>query len=545
MKKIIIFLFSSAFLLTGCKDQLQEDVYGALSELTTPENINAATVGIYTAVENGGGIFHLNSFFPMVETGHRYSSYGFNNENLGNREFYRYIYNPNTPAINTTWSSLYRMVNRSNEVIEAAQVNIKDTTVANSLIAEAKFLRAWAYFTLTQMWGPVPLHVKPTSSSGDKNDVYLPRSPVADVYALIIEDLKYASYENASGKSRLTKTRKTEELGRVTSGSALALLGKVYLTMAGRPLNNPKGYTEAINVFSTLVSQRTTYGTNLLPKGSYADIFAVKNEMNAEVLFALRSFANSSVITSGSYLPAALAPPNSNVDTDLYGSVQNYGLRWDILRLFEPNDVRSKQGIGGSYPDLRTSSQITVNGIKMPDSLFYDTVKLQYARRSIPTTVIATPGYGIGYTKHRADVIRATVSVRSYNNDWIVLRFADVLLSYAEALNENNQTAAAIPFLNEVRLRANANPVPTSTDKTALRQIIREERMRELVGEFTSLFDIRRWGTLKENMDDYRAEQLSPSDKTLPVFNERFYLYPIPFGQIIANPLLAPQNPGW
>ena len=214
MKKIIIFLLACIILFGSCKDDLQEEVYGALSDLNSVENINAATVGIYQAVENGGGIFHTNAFFPMVETGHRYSSYGSNNENLGNRDFYKYIYNPNTTALNTTWASLYRMVNRANEVIEAAQ-NIKDTTVANPLIAEARFLRGWAYFTLTQFWGPVPLHLKTTSSSSDKSNVYLPRSSVADVYAQIVDDLKYASTIHANGKSRLVRTRPTNELGRV------------------------------------------------------------------------------------------------------------------------------------------------------------------------------------------------------------------------------------------------------------------------------------------------------------------------------------------
>ena len=189
---------------------------------------------------------------------------------------------------------------------------------------------------------------------------------------------------------------------------------------------------------------------------------------------------------------------------------------------------------------------ITVNGALVRDSVVYDTVQLRYARKSLPATFLTTTaGYGIGFTKHKADVARATGNVRSYNNDWIVLRFADVLLSYAEALNETGQTGAAIPFLNEVRARANASFIPTTTTQIDLRKILREERTRELVGEFTSVFDMRRWGTLKENMDDYTTTQLANPDKIVPVFNEKFYLYPVPFEQIIANPLLSPQNTGW
>ena len=548
MKRLFIAIAIGFTLLTGCKKDLVETPYGVFGELTTPANIDAATVGIYQAVENGGGIFQTNFFFPMVETGHRYSSYGSNGENIGNREFYRYIYTANTPAITNTWAALYRMVNRSNEVIEAAQANLKDSAVAVPLIAEARFLRGWAYFVLTQLYGPVPLHLKATATSTDQASIYLSRSPIDKVYEQIVADMEYAAGTYGNGTSRLPRTRPVAQLGRVTAGTALGMLGKVYLTMAGKPLNNTSAYTSAVNTLFSLISQKASYGTGLLPKGSFQQIFTVANEMNGEILFALRSYANATNIVSGSYFANVMAPIASSVDADMYTQTPNYGLRWDILRLFEPGDVRSKAGVGGAYPDMRSTSIITVNGAQVRDSLVYDTLtQFRYVRKSLPSSS-PTPGtsrYGLGYTKYTADVGRATTNPRTYNNDWIILRYADVLLMYAEALNETGQTALAFAPLNEVRLRAGASAIAATTTQTVLRQIIRDERMRELVGEFTSVFDIRRWGTLKEEMDNYRADQLTVGDPTLPVFDPKFYLYPVPADQLIANPKLAPQNPGW
>lgn len=548
MKKVIITISVLSLFFTSCKKDLIETPYSQFSNLNTPALIDAAAVGIYGAVDNSTiSFFHQTALFPMVEVGHRYSSFGSGGEIIGNREFYRYIYNANTTAIAQTWQGLYLMVNRANEVIEAAQANIKDSAIAIPLIAEAKCLRGWAYFTLTQLYGPVPLQLKATASSSDRASIYLSRSPVKDVYAQIVEDLTYASGNYANGSltpSRLPRTRPTADLGRVTSGTAIGLLGKVYLTMAGLPLSDPNGYANAIATLAPLVTGRSSYGTGLL--SSYASVFRSLNEMNSEILFALRCFGNSNVgVLSCTYFPNTLGGLGMNIDGDA-GQSPMYGLRWDILRLFNPNDVRTRSGIGYAYADMRANSKIAATGLQ--DSLIYDTVtNFQYRRKTVPTQVVASaPGrYGLGYTKYIADQPRLLTSVRGYQNDWIVLRFSDVLLCYAEALNEAGQTAAAIPILNEVRTRANATPIALTTTQIPLRQIIRDERMRELVGEFTSVFDIRRWGTLKDEMDNMRSDQFTTADPTVPLFDPKFYLYPVPFSQLQANQNLLPQNPGW
>lgn len=550
MKKYIIIVIATIGVsFFSCKDSLDEEVFGAIGELNTVSKIEDATIGIYQALDQSQtATWQTACLFPMAEVGHQYSSYGSNAETKGNLPFYKYLVNPSeTSELNTTWINFYRAINRANVVIDVAQKNIKDTTVANPLIAEAKFMRAWSYFVLVQFWGDVPLITKPTLSFvGDKDNLFKTRTPIKEVYAQIVEDLKYGSDLQSNGRSRLPNTRLTTDKGRVTAATAFGMLGKVYLTMAGKPLNNAASYQDAIRTFKVLVDNRAAYGVNLLSGvGAYASIFSQQNEMNAEVLFALRSWANTSIITSGTDFSQFVSAIGSGIDSNIGAGTPAFGLRWDILRLFERNDVRTKEGIGGIFQMSSPDGFITLNGLQIRDSVVYDTLRRQYFRKSNRVTPL-TPnsGYGLGFVKHRADIGRINGSVRAFQNDYIILRYADVLLSYAEALNEAAQTSTAIPFLNLVRQRAGATLINVNTTQIQLREIIRQERKRELIGEFTTVFDMRRWGTLQEEMGGYRLDQLSNILSTVPIYNDKFYLYPIPFAQIATNPSLV-QNPGW
>ncbi len=561
----LIFFLIISFSI-GCKKNLEEKVFGTLPELTSVSELNAATVGIYKGVEQSIGT--QQALFPMAEVGSRYSSYN-GNEGGGNRDFYRYITTNRNPQFNQTWGDFYQMINRANEVIDAAPKLSKDTTVINPLIAEAKFLRGWSYFVLVQFFGDIPIHLKASSSIENVNDYSLPRRPVADVYAQIVEDLKYASVIFPGGKTRLPLIRPSNDLGRVTAATALGMLGKVYLTMAGKPLMDPNGYTNAVNTLKILVDQRGKYNTDLLPKGQYARIFAQTNEMNKEVLFAMRGFANATDNSLGCILVSQCSPVFSNVNAGVAPAANispQYGLRSDIVNLFQTNpgatyperlgDTRLRDGIGYLYSDQRPASLNATTGVR--DSIVYNLITKTYvvyrAGQNVlipPATTLPAPVYGgnisaggITYSKWRAETQYFGNAVRGFNNDWILLRFADVLLCYAEALNETGQSTLALPFLNEVRARANAR-LTTTTVQDELRTVIREERTRELIGEFTTVFDMRRWGSVKAEMDALIPDQFGPGfSSPFPVYAPKFDLYPIPLAQISINTKLT-QNPGW
>lgn len=534
MKKIFLYFLFAVCLGAGACKKLDEQPYSVLSAWTKPSDIESAIVGIYQAFFVNGWEQTL-TFLTMQEVGHQYSSYGSFGDGYKNDPYYTYQLTNQENSILQNWQMLYVMINRANEIIDGVPKVISNPEEANVYISEAKCLRGWAYFMLTQFWGKVPLHIHPTQSLADPSQIFKGNASIESIYELIESDLQFAA-------DYLPKVRPTGLLGRVTRASALGLLGKVYLTMAGHPLNKTDGYQKSVNTLSQLVElvRKDSIPATLLK--NYADIFSVNNEMNREILFAFRGSANTSSQANGTIWPwlwvsYGMCPAsNGNFQAHMYG------LRWDIMRLFEKEDIRLRDGIGGYYDNLADPA---FNGAA--DTVYYDTLALFcYRFKSDPGKTVGGANIGLGYTKWRST--REWVGYSGgYQKDFIVLRYADVLLCLAEALNETGRTQDALEYVNKIRDRVGASEIPNVqyplTDQISLRQAIRDERRRELVGEGTTIMDIRRWGTLQDEMSTFRQNQFTPG-RLLPVYKPKFELYPIPFAEITGNPLLV-QNTGW
>lgn len=536
-RNLIWILLLAAWMGQGCR-KLNEETYSVLSSYSNETEVNAAVTGVYQT-------FFLSypqtqGLISMLESGNRYSTFGSFGDTYWNTPYYDYVVTPQEATLADNWKMFYKMINNANEVIEAVPGVIADQEKADGYVAEARFLRGWAYFMLTQLWGEVPLHLHATKSLADRPEIYKPRSPIADVYKAVEEDLLYAA-------DKLPATRPTAQLGRATSAAAMGLLGKVYLTMAGKPLNQANGYQKAADILNTLVQQAQNGTVNAGLLANYGDIFSTRNEMNKEVLFAFRGSANSSSQSNGTIFPWIMGSHGCYPTGSGQFQPQMYGLRWDILHLFENTgtDTRLRDGIGGRYPSL---SDPQVNGVA--DTVYYDTTLFVYRLKSNPAFMVGFPGIvkiGLGYTKWKSQD-GYIGSPSGFQKDWIVLRYADVLLCLAEALNELDQPGTALNLVNQVRQRAGASACPNvqypGTDKMAVRALIRDERTRELIGEGTTIPDIRRWGTLEEEMNAMRADQFFVG-RVKPTYNARFQLYPVPFAEIATNSQLLPQNPGW
>jgi len=536
-RNLIWILLLAAWMVQGCR-KLNEETYSVLSSYSNETEVNAAVTGVYQT-------FFLNypqtqGLVSMLESGNRYSTFGSFGDTYWNTPYYDYVVTPQEATLADNWKMFYKMINNANEVIEAVPGVVADQAKAEGYIAEARFLRGWAYFMLTQLWGEVPLHLQATKSLSDRSAIYKPRAPIADIYKAVEEDLLYAV-------GKLPPTRATAQLGRATRAAAMGLLGKVYLTMAGKPLSQAAAYQKAADILNTLVQQAQNGTVNAGLLTTYGDIFSTRNEMNKEVLFAFRGSANSSSQSNGTIFPWIMGSHGCYPTGSGQFQPQMYGLRWDILRLFENTgaDTRLRDGIGGRYPSL---SDPQVNGVA--DTVYYDTTLFVYRLKSNPAFMVGFPGIvkiGLGYTKWKSQD-GYIGSPSGFQKDWIVLRYADVLLCLAEALNELDQPGTALNLVNQVRQRAGASACPNvqypGTDKIAVRALIRDERTRELIGEGTTIPDIRRWGTLEEEMNAMRADQFFVG-RVKPAYNARFQLYPVPFAEIATNSQLLPQNPGW
>ena len=278
----------------------------------------------------------------------------------------------------------------------------------------------------------------------------------------------------------------TDKVGKATKGAAQSLLGKVLVTN--------KQFTEAIPVLKEVINSPVY---SLL--SSYADVFSVKKN-NAETIFSVQYLGNSGY-GEGSQFSIAFAPFGSGEEITSGGqpASANEGTL-DLYNAFESGDLRKNVAI----------VQFPVTGV-------------YYTRKYLDKPMAGNEG----------------------GNNWIVMRYADVLLLYAEALNETGATEAAIDPLNEVRDRADI-PLLSGMDQNSLRTAIQQERRVELCFEGHRWFDLLRTETMLSTMAAYKEKYLVTGGYQVGSYEvtPNKVLFPIPFNEISLNPKLV-QNDGY
>lgn len=385
-------------------------------------------------------------------------------------------------VIKSTWQDYYSAIYRANTILaKIEEAEIEAVPNKERYIGEARFLRALAYFDLVRIFGAVPAVTTPVSIEGSYR---VPREPVENVYEMIIIP------DFIAAESALPAKCSGDEVGRATSGAAKSLLGRVYLT---------KG--DFLNAESKL-KEVTTMGYQLL--ANYEDLFDyTKSEHHSEYIFDIEY---QSGIGEGSTFTTAFFPNFSEMNEffNITGAGQEYNNpTQELISLFVPGDTRKEVTVGvpGGFYDA--------------DSVFH----------ALPTSTNQT------YTKKYFD--SSPVRADSKAN-WKVIRYADVLLMYAEALNENGKPQQAIPFLNQVRTRAGLEGYPNTMSQTETRDAIVLERRLELSFEGVRWFDLVRTGKAYEVMKD---KGMAPYMTVFPI--------PLSQVQIINDPTIFPQNPGY
>lgn len=379
----------------------------------------------------------------------------------------------------------YSGIAKANAVLVRIDKAAINDALKKNLKGQAEFLRAFYYFELVQYYGDVPLHLTEVT---EVSQAGLARTPKADVYKQIIAD--------ATDAAALLPVAQTTK-GMVTKGSAKTLLGYVYMTL--------KQYPEA----EAALKEVTTLGYSLLP--DYASIFDPANKNNAESIFEVQYLQGTFGLSSNFAYQFAPAVSDTKSITGITGNNQNFG-GWnipssDLIAAYEPNDKRKAASIADGYTDNSGNfvAQPFVKKYLHPHAVFNNT-----------------------------------------NNNWPVYRYADVLLLLAEALNEQNKSAEALPHLNLVRNRAGL-PNVSNTNQAALRDIILKERRVELAFENHRWLDLVRTGKAIEVMTAYGAKmKLQYSylgSETYNVTADKF-IFPIPFDELAINKLLI-QNPGY
>jgi len=408
-------------------------------------------------------------------------------------EHYNFNFTSGNYAIDLLWRENYKGINFSNQVIEGlGKMNSTaiDDASKNQFLAEAKFLRAYYHFKLLNNFSKVIIRDKvPTSEA----DLSKPFSSRAEVYDFILKDLK-----EAEPNLPLRSARPATELGRVTKGAAEAYLGKVYLYRAGEDKNNAY-YTESAGWLQKVILSAEY---SLDPK--FVDMFNGVTKNSVESVFELQQTADAS---SGAYYRSYLSDWVAASELGGYGEI--YGTPRLLNEMTKEGkiasgkyDARVYQTLYFNDPYFNNPADPQIYGSTY-NALFGATAKTIAFRKWIP----ATP-----------DRIGLSNAI-----NFPLMRYADVLLMYAEVLNAQNN-AEASKYINLVRKRAGLPDAPSGDQQTVFNQIV-HERVMEFTLEGSRFYDLRRWGLLSQNMQA-AGRSFSP-DKAF---------YPTPLKEVTNNP---------
>lgn len=406
-----------------------------------------------------------------------------------------YTFDPTLWSINDLWTNAYITINKANIVLDRVPPIVMDVAERNRVLGEAHYLRALMYFQLVRMFGDVPLMEHEAKSVADAQ---IPRTPAAQVYALIVSDLQTAMND-------LPPSYTGADLGRATSGAATSLLAKVYL--------NQKDYNNAAK-YAGQVMASGQYSLN----ARWLDNFKISLEyVNPESIFEINYGAPEQTPGVVGSVQTLFTLPSGFPGGDAYGLIQ---VNPDLIALYSANDQR---GNGATY---MTSPYVTALG---------DT-----ATWGVPN--------GAAFHKWIDETNSKDMTARSWQqmpNNWIIQRYADVVLIYAEAVNSggtptNGSSEAA---LNQVRARAGI-PTVSGLASAALTDSIRVERRREFAFEGQRWFDLSRWGILDATIQAKTQQMQTLFPGETGVHGAPSNLFPIPDGQINSNSQLT-QNAGW
>lgn len=423
---------------------------------------------------------------------------------------------PDNNIMNDVWNGLYNTINRANIVIENA-VNVEDEPeLRDRLVGEAKFLRAWAYYELVTLWGPVPIY----TDLIDTPEQFQPRVPEEDVYALIISDLEEAA-------EALPETYSDADRGRATWGAAKALLGRAF--MQQHDFESAKTHLGDV-IDSNLYSLTDNYFDN----------FMEETEFNEESIFEVVFIDKGDDGFNWGYTGDGANDAQSTARAQEYNPVawRNMIPSDKYLNNFEHTEA------GATKTDPRLEMSVYQTGDTFNDGEEVMTEDMQNGNYSM----LHGEEIAIGWRKYTLLYKLGFEEAQNVfrGNNHRLIRYAEVLINMAECENETGNTPQALIYLNQVRNRPDVDmpEYPTAQypagSQSDVAEIIMHEKMAELGSEGLRNRDILRWREL-----GYFNQEPLPYFE--PGTDE---LLPIPSSEIDNNPELesagiSAQNPGY
>lgn len=518
MKKIIYSaIIVLSFVELSCKKFLDETNPNNItlgSYFKTENDFNLAVNGAYNQLR---GLYNNKSAWTMGEMRSDNTHYDYKSSDQAVATVNRYAvadflddkYNNQTPA---KWNAGFNTISAANVIID----HIDDITLPeasrNSILGQVKFIRALVYFDLVRYYGGLPIYQHAPLT---REETYIPRSSVQDVYNLIIAD--------ATDAANMLTTATFPQTGRATKGAALTLLGDVYI--------NLKRYDLAEQALKPVMAMGYSLFQN------YGDAFQLNNKNGKESIFEIQ-------------FNTSLSVPQANVDASVYNFLPRM-VNTSIITGVTYNSITNVGGFNTPTQDLisayEAGDQRLDASIAIAEGTFNATD--DFTATAIKSVVGYTPASGKVGRPFPKKFLHAHTIGNQTNDNWPVYRYAEALLLLAESLNEQNKGADALPYLNMVRSRAFGNVTAniTNTDQTALRAIILKERRVELAFENKRWLDLVRSGNAITIMNAFGVKQKALygylQAGSYNVTQNRM-LFPIPNAEMLLNDKLT-QNSGY
>ena len=517
MKTNNLFFYISLIMVTcfGCESFLEEDPRNIIA----PENFFAndsdakqAITGIYSVVKNNSiyGQAGLDNFYDngvdIIEPNRTHALFAV----MGNYTLTETTSNFSSQnmGVSDTWQNLYRVILNTNVIIDRVDGNAAISgAVQTNVIANARFLRALAYWHITNLWGDAPFYTEVLTL---KEIGSLGRTDKDVILASVLDDLEFA-------QNNLPSVLPNEDRGRASKWAAAIIEAKIHM--------KGKNWQAGLDKCMEIINQSPHA---LL--SNYADVFDPTNEYNAEIIWSLdfakdvtgqfepafpgRSFAGNNYWRPSLFNPRIRDEPAPGEDQDALRAAlaangeefNGTGLQIaskDFVNKFPANDLRRPLNIMGSYAGIQ------LNHTYMP----------KFMNLNFETS----PRFNHGDNR-------------------LVFRLADVYLMAAECENELNGPGNAYQYIHSVRRRAYATQAEwelVGLSQQGFREAIYDERKWELAAEATRRYDLIRWGIYLDVVRNAEFKTYSPN------LNIKDYhvLLPIPFNELQLNPALLESDP--
>lgn len=560
MKKYHLLYVASALLLSGlasCEDMLTEDPdssYKKEQYFTSQSKAEMSIYSIYNSIAHSDHYGSVETVTPASD-----DTYYMSGTNISNirRDIAHYVLTPSNTWIQNIWIYKYQGIDRANYAIDGIQSmpNYKEDKALQSLVAEARFLRAFLAFDLVKYWGDVPFKTVYTS---DYASTFQGRTDREIIYDEIIKDLDFA-------KNNLSWADASSSPERATQGAARALLMRAYLQRAGYSLQQDGKLTRPDDAkrkeyFDAVIKEWEAFEAN-----KYHDFYPTFDGLFKDV--------SAGIISSKENLfeIAFYFTPDGSQGKGLWGTCNGPEVAAPIIK---PTETGNFMGRANAFfrvvPEWKDFFEETdVRRDVMVCTYMYKWDAASYSHKKVENK--PTKWYPGKWRREWMPIGYKNPNATDVN--YCPLRYADVVLMAAEAYNETGNTPKAWELLNDVRKRAGATKVNSLQEYKNVHKKLYDlpffnsgdaadnfrtalywERAFELAFEGQRKYDLIRWGILKEALELFGSKSLvnKPinTNDSYPAYKNfvtgKHELFPIPLKEIQSNPKLeGKNNPGY